>query len=73
VAITVEFGSDLLVGGAVGLSGAQDDAAAEDQRLGRGAGADEGLQLLLNFSRENQAGAERHWHGTPPCDRRDHE
>ena len=45
VAVAVQFGGDVLVGRVVRLGGAQDDAAAEGQGLGRGAGADEGFEL----------------------------
>src|SRR5688572_22865211 len=44
MAVTAQFGGDVLVGRAVRLGGAQHDAAAEGQRLGRGAGADEGFE-----------------------------
>src|SRR3954466_1018127 len=44
MAVTVQFGGDVLVGGVVRCGGPQDDAAAEDQGLGSGAGADEGFE-----------------------------
>jgi hypothetical protein len=34
MAVATEFVSDLLVGGMIGLGGAQDDAATKDERLG---------------------------------------
>ena len=45
----------------------QDDAAAEGQRLGRGAGAEESLELLVGLWVENDTRAERTWHEQPPC------
>jgi hypothetical protein len=51
VAVTVEFVRELLVGEVVGGRRAQDEPAAEGQSLRRGAGADEGVQLLLEFGR----------------------
>src|SRR5256885_464577 len=45
VTITAQLGSDLLVAGAVRLRGAQDDAAAESQSLGGGAGTGKGFEL----------------------------
>ena len=46
VSIAVEFGGDVLVGGSVVLSDAEDESAAESQRLGRGAGLDQCLELF---------------------------
>src|SRR3954452_18020379 len=46
---TVQFGGGLLVGRVVRLCGTQDDAAAQDEGLGRGAGADEGLEPGAKF------------------------
>jgi hypothetical protein len=43
VAVAVEFVRELLIGKAVGGRRAQDESAAEDQSLGRGAGADQGV------------------------------
>jgi hypothetical protein len=44
VAVAVELRRELEVGGMVLRGGSQDDPAAEDQGLGRGAGADQGLE-----------------------------
>jgi hypothetical protein len=45
MAVTAKFVGDVLVGGVVGLSDPQDDAAAEDQGLWGGARPDECLEL----------------------------
>jgi hypothetical protein len=45
MSITVEFGSDVLVGGFVFLGNTENEAASEGERLGRGAGLDQGLKL----------------------------
>jgi hypothetical protein len=52
VAVTAQFGGDLLVGRAVVPGGPQDDATAGSQRLRGGAGADESLKLLPSFVRQ---------------------
>jgi hypothetical protein len=44
VAVTVQFGGDVLVGRVVRLGGPQDDAATEGQRLRAGTGADQTFQ-----------------------------
>ena len=44
VAVAGELRGDLEVGGTIVGGGPQDDPATEDQGLGRGAGADQGLQ-----------------------------
>ena len=46
MSITVEFGGDVLVGRLVVLSGAEDEAAAEGQCLGRGAGLSKRMELF---------------------------
>ncbi len=46
MSITVKFGSDVLVSRLVVLSGAEDEATAEGECLGRGAGLDQGLELF---------------------------
>ena len=66
VAVTAQFGGDILVGGAIVTSGEQDDAAAEGERLGRGAGAGESFQLAAEFLRQIDGRAERTWHGCSP-------
>jgi hypothetical protein len=45
VAITVELGSDLKVGGMVPVGGAKNQPASEDQRLGSGARSNQAFQL----------------------------
>ena len=67
MAVAAQFGGDLLVGGLVVVGGAQDDAAAEDQSLGRGAGADEGLELVAEFVGQFDGRAEGTRHGCPPA------
>jgi len=49
VAVTAHLAGNVLIGRAVRSGGAQDDAAAEDEGLGRGAGADEGFELGLGL------------------------
>jgi hypothetical protein len=46
MSITVEFGGNVLVGRLVVLSGAEDEAAAEGQCLGRGAGLSQRTELF---------------------------
>jgi hypothetical protein len=66
MAVTVEFGSDVLVGRVVRLGGAQHDAAAEGQRLGRGPGADEGFESAASLGIQYDHRGERARHGSPP-------
>lgn len=49
VSITVEFGGDVLIVGLVVLGGAEDEAAAEDEGLRSGAGADQRLELAAGL------------------------
>src|SRR5262245_55484722 len=49
MAVTVQFGGDVLVGRVVCLGSPQDDAAAKGQRLGGGAGADEGVEMMAQI------------------------
>jgi hypothetical protein len=46
VAITSEFRGDIEVGGVVGSTGSQDQAASEDQGLGSGASAEKSFQAM---------------------------
>jgi hypothetical protein len=55
VAVARQLVGDLLVGGPVVACGGEDKAAAEGQGLGRGAGADEGFELLALFWSEHDA------------------
>jgi hypothetical protein len=55
MAITSQFAGDLLVGRPIVACGVEDKAAAEGQGLGRGAGADEGFELLTLVGGENDA------------------
>jgi hypothetical protein len=66
VAVTVHLGGNVLIGRVVRSGGAQDDAAAEDKSLGRGAGADEGFELGLEFGLQFDDGSEGARHGCPP-------
>jgi hypothetical protein len=66
MAVTVQFGGDLVVGRVVRLGGAQDDAAAENERLGGGPGADEGLELAATSGIQFDDRAEGARHGSPP-------
>lgn len=67
VSVAVEFVGHLLVVGAVGGGGAEDDAAAPDQCLRCGEGADKGVQLLLKFRGQYDTRAKGTWHERPPC------
>jgi hypothetical protein len=66
VAVAVQRGGDEVVGGVVILRGVQDDAAAQDKSLGRGAGADECLELGAEFGLQFDDGSEGARHGCPP-------
>jgi len=66
VAVAVQLGGDELVGGFVALGGAQDDAAAEDEGLGGGAGADESLKFGAEFVGQFDGRSEGARHGCPP-------
>jgi hypothetical protein len=68
MAVTVQFGGDLLVGRIVGLGGTQDDAAAEGQRLGAGTGADQTLQSAPEIVIQWDNRGEGARHGSPPCE-----
>ena len=67
MAIAVEVGGDALVVGLIVSGGAEDESAAEDEGLGRGAGAYEGVQLLAVMLREDDGRAKGTWHEEPPC------
>ena len=71
VAIAVEFVGDLLVGGAVVGGGAEDEAAAKDERLRGRVGADQGVESFAEFRGKGDAGPEGTWHERPPCDSAD--
>jgi hypothetical protein len=49
MAVAVQFRSDLLVAGLIGVGGAEDEPAAKDQGLWRGASADQDLELFAKF------------------------
>jgi hypothetical protein len=67
VAVAVEFGRDLLVGGLVGVGGPQDEPATKDQSLRRGACADQRLELLTECVGQMQRRAKGTRHERPPC------
>ena len=62
VAVAVQFTSNLLVVGPVVVGRAQDEAAAKDQGLRRGAGPDQGLELLAKFGSKDDRRPKRTWH-----------
>src|SRR5215471_1614642 len=66
VAIAAEFGGNILIGGVVRGSGAQDDSAAESQGLGCRAGTGQGFESGAQFvwQRDNRTEGARH--GSPP-------
>jgi hypothetical protein len=69
MAVAVQCGGDVLVGRVVRLGGVQDDAAAEGQRLGSGAGADEGLQMSTQAGGQFDDRGEGARHGRSPGER----
>jgi hypothetical protein len=66
MAVAAQFGGDVLVGRVVGPGGAQDDAAAEGQRLGGGTGADEGFESAARLGIQFDHRGEGARHGSPP-------
>jgi hypothetical protein len=66
VAIEAKLGGNFLVGWVVRLSRAQEDTAAENQGLGRGAGADQGFELGAKFVWQLDDRAEGTRHSRPP-------
>ena len=66
VAVAAQLGGDVPIGGAIVRGGAEDDATAEGQRLRRGAGADEGLELVPDLLGQLDGRTEGAWHGWPP-------
>jgi hypothetical protein len=66
VAVATQERGDVLVGRVVVSGGAQDDAATENKSLGRGAGADDGLELGAEFGLQFDDGSEGARHGCPP-------
>jgi hypothetical protein len=66
MAVAVEFGGDFLVGRVVRLGGAQHDAAAEGQGLGRGTGAGEGFEPATRLGIQFDQRGEGARHGGPP-------
>src|SRR5262245_45583423 len=66
VAVAAESGGDLKGGGLVGAGGTQDEATAQDQGLGSGTGAAEGLELAANFGGQLDGRTRRTRHGGAP-------
>ena len=66
VAVAAKFASDVLVGRVVRLSRAQDDVAAESQGLRRGAGTQQGFELVAQIVLQFDNRAEGARHGRPP-------
>jgi hypothetical protein len=69
VAITLQFGGDLLVGGVVVAGGPEDESATPDQGLRSRTGTDQELELQSEGGGENDQRAKRTWHKGPPCRR----
>jgi hypothetical protein len=55
MAVTVQFRSDVLVAGLIGLGGAENEPTTKDQGLRGGASPDEGLELLAKLRGKNDA------------------
>jgi hypothetical protein len=66
VAVTAELAGDAAVGGPVGVGSAEDEAAAEGQRLRGRVGAGQGEQLLALVVGEGDGDSERQRHGILP-------
>jgi hypothetical protein len=67
VTVAVELLGDVLVGGVVVGSSLEDEPAAEGERLGSRAGADQVLELLAEVGGELQTRGKRTRHDLPPC------
>jgi hypothetical protein len=70
MAVAAEFGRNDLIGGLVGVGGAEDDATAKDESLGSGASADEGFELATQVGGQIENGAEGTRHDKPPDQQR---
>jgi hypothetical protein len=66
MAVAVQFGGNLPVGGSAHPGGTQDDAAAEGQRLRGGAGADESFESAATIFIKFDTRGEGARHGCPP-------
>jgi hypothetical protein len=66
VSVTAQFGGENLVGWVVRRSGPQDQAATKDERLGSGAGAQQGFELAAQFRDQFDGGGKGARHGSPP-------
>ena len=68
--VAAEFVGDEVVGGLVVVSRAEEDATAEDESLGCGACANEGLELASQISGQINGRAKGTWHDKPPVQQR---
>ena len=73
VPVAIQLLGELLVGGMVGSGSVEDEAAAESQGLRGGTGANQPLELVAEFGREDDTRAKRTWHDLPPCTRRNND
>jgi hypothetical protein len=64
VSIAVEILGDGLIGGQIGIGGAEDDAAAEDEGLWGGPSPDERFELPADIGGQVNLGTEGKWHGS---------
>src|SRR5262245_12569869 len=67
--VAIQLLGDLLVGRVIVGDGVPDEATPEGQGLGRGTGADQGLELVAKIRGEDDARGKRSWHKRPPCTR----
>ena len=73
VPVAIQLLGELLVGGIVSGRGVQDEATAERQGLGSGTGADQGLEVLAEFRRQDDTRAKGTRHDLPPCTQGDND
>jgi hypothetical protein len=66
VAVTAQFGGDVLVGGVAGLCCPQNDAATKGQGLGGGTGTHQRFQLVAQLLGQGDGRTEGARHGWPP-------
>jgi hypothetical protein len=67
VAIAAEVIGYLLISGLIGVGSAQDQSAAKDERLRRGAGPNQSIQRFTQIRFEHDRGSEWTWHRRHPC------
>ena len=73
VPVAIQLLGQLLIGGVVSGRGVEDEPTAKGQGLGRGASADQGLQLLVEIRGEYDTRGKRPRHDVPPCTRGNNE